>query len=769
MSTVTLSAAGELSVYDFFTKKYLPSHHNVVYRNNLLRYLYPDTKFAIGDVSAQLEDNVDLTAVGKILDAGWDDYRIVGASGSRKSGRCIYAPGGGDYFTRWFGGSNAHAINYGSNLTTECRTIERISVRMLVVADGEWATGDCHAKCSAKFAQKFAGGVERPMQFRMAFPEHSWIAKGTLAYSYEVSRSKYDIVVPTSSFKGNKVEPGEYTTEVVFGLVHLAEVRRVGLSYSVIQFLPWDAVEAELLPPTLAAAQHVNALMTSPLMLAEYLIAQPDVDCDAEDEGEDQYTPAIAKIAAADKYGQLSNHPWVVERIARLFRRRWLKMSTASSVRFNSSMTMPDEMLADDEVCIPGLADGEEVLVFPYPCRWKYDLRVWRNRALPQWQEYTGVIVGNQATMLKLSRDFDGDMLQWEVAAKFPAITGAIRNFGACAADNTQLKPTKRALTGTLGEIATLSMGNQTGLITHMIAKAWAIGREDMVNALVPELQSAVDMLKGAPAPNQGLLDSIGEAMKKQQVLWLAQYKDSEVGYKEYFAESRRKDTISRLVEVLRPHWVPFGVRSADLSTFQPLFPKPADSYLLRSEKRSQEYTQKLSQRHSPELRSEMLRNLREEYETLLDKCSPEQRFQAVAAFWHLSHRSNGSADTSGDRSRLSQTGLPFLVGLDTICERLGELHLGWFDIVGRNKSDFSDHVWAGETVHIVVEREPGYDHLRVTDWDDKLIGFISKASCPDLGVGDYIVSLTTQRNKSGAVGNWSKATILDRIERPYF
>lgn len=781
-----------LPVYDLHNNVQLPSPScDVEYRNTLLGHLYPDTKFMIGDASDYLADfNAD--EVAHVLDQGWADYRIVGASGSRKSGRCIYAPKGGDYFTRWFGGSNAHAINYGSNLTTECRTIERIKVKVLVVNDGEWNTGDCHAKCSAKFAHRFAGGLDRAIQFRAAFLDKSWIAKGTVAYSPEViSAANYDLVIPTSSFKGNKVKPGKYTTEILFGVVHLSEQRSVNLSYSVVQFLPWPAVEVDLLPPTVAALQHLNSLMTSPLMLAEHLIkTSSDADCDDDEDGnEQQYIPALAKIVAADEFGQVAYHPWTVERIAKLFRRRWIKLATASAVKFNSSMTMPDEALADDEVCIPGLADGEEVIVFPYPCRWKHDLRVWKNRALPQWQEFKGVFVANAATLLKLGRDTDGDFIQHELATVLPNLAQAIKDFGACPADGIQIKPNKQALTGSLGDIAVLSMGNQTGLITWLVAKAWATGNAHYIfNAKQPtrgllyQLQSAVDMLKGAAPPDQALLDFISESMKHCEVSWLKEYKDSNVGYKQYFTATKRDDTISQLVRAVGEYWQPFNLRAGNIRSFQGLFDKPSDKrYVEKARIRSEQYTKAVSAALAPAAQyraknkpvpkhieanvSASLKNLRTEYENLLANCDEAQALQAMSAFWHLSHQSNGNAETSSDRSRVGQSGLPFLIGIDLICSRLGELRLNWLDVVGRDKSDLPEQVWNGELLHVSIVPEPGQKYPLVLDWEGRRIGFLSKASSPDLGFGDYVISLKTQFNRNQSVGNWSKATVLEKLE----
>lgn len=388
-----------IPVYDFATQSWLASP--ITYRNTLLGYLYPDVQFAVGDISG-VDSEADLA---RILDAGFEDYRIVGASGSRKKGRVLFAKGGNDHFTRFFG-SAANAINYGSNLTTECRSIVEMSANILIVNDGVAATGDCHATASAQFFTAMGVDINTPFQFRICDPDHNWIAKGTVAYNPQLSGTEYAIAIPRSAFKGNS--PGKsgarFVQNLVVGIVHEAEVRRVNMSYSVLQFLPWSAIEQDILPVTIDACHRLNQTIHNPQMLVEHLLnCLPDDDSD-----EEQFVPALTQVVEADVHGQLASHPWVIERVYDLFRSRWMRLALAGSVRFNSSMMMPDESLTDGEVCIPGVPDGMEVIVFPYPCRWQHDLAIWTNRTLPKWQSYKGVIVTNAATAITLGRDFDG-------------------------------------------------------------------------------------------------------------------------------------------------------------------------------------------------------------------------------------------------------------------------------------------------------------------------------------------------------------------------
>lgn len=389
-----------LPVYDLVTGTWLSSENNIPLRGTLLEELSDGIDYAIGDVS-RLEDTAEISA---LIDAGFDGYTACGASGSRKHGRVFFAKQATTPFQEYFG-SNMHAVNYGSNLTTHCSKIFRQQVRLLVVEDGEWDTGDCHGKISAAFSHRICDLNNVAIQFRIALPEFRTLAKGTLVYDYKVSRSKYDIVLPTSAFKGNKLKAGEYSTELVFGLVgksptstseeeELADdYRETNSSFSVVQFLSWETVEKDILPATIRSCKYLNEIHKDSKKLARYL-------------GEVDTT--FASIAKADIYSQLTTHPWMVNRIHKTLRSKWLKLATAGGLKWRSSMIMPDENIPDDCCYIPGQTNGSEIVVFPYPCRWKYDIRVWTNTYVKKWEKFQGVVVCNTKTALKLGRDFDG-------------------------------------------------------------------------------------------------------------------------------------------------------------------------------------------------------------------------------------------------------------------------------------------------------------------------------------------------------------------------
>lgn len=762
----------------------------------MLGHLFPDVEFAVGDVGSLLsQENPPLSKIAQILDQGFEDYVLIGASGSRKEGKAIYAKKkyGVDIFTRFFG-SEMNAANYGSNLTTECKSIKDVSINLLVVEDGDpkarrYRTGDCHGKCSHDFAMRIAGTINNPFQFRAFSRQPAWCAKGTIAVGFK--SGKYDLVLPTSSFKGNKVKPGEYNNiSLAFGLIftspfkdleseeseesqEMTDYRVSNLSYSVLQFLPWEAVEKDVLPTTIRNCVSLNSLAGNPRRLLEYLLRE-----DANNPDDVQDGSKIASILKADHYGQLSTHPWVVKATSQILGRRWRQVATSGGITFHSSMVMPDEDLADDHIYIPGLPDGEEVIVFPYPCRWKYDIKVWRNKLLPRWEKMQGVIVGNCNTLLKLGRDTDGDFLMWLPASRLPNIAREVKAFGE-PADQAGLKPKKVPITGTLGQIIVKSMSNLTGLITYYIAKSHACQQEDFVMQLVPQLQAAVDSLKGATPPDINLIKSIGSQLKSESVDWLKQVKEQNC-YVYYPMTQRSSDTIGMLIGEVNKFWIKPEILATNLRSFQPIFShyNPPEKWIERAEKVASEYSQAMHEagreirdwlqshrskkipRIVEERASTMRRSIMSYYEGILSHLPEEQRVIAVSAFWLARHKSNDSGipdPTSQDKEKRKgySTHICFLVGLDMICNELQSLRLNKLPLVGRQYSDFKDTIFQGEltVLKIVSTTDDKGNHSFVAKSEDgKSIGLVGIKSCPPINLDKESVKayLHTRFDKAG-------------------
>ena len=729
----------KLRVYDLVEKTWLSDYHEVTYRNTLLGVLYPDGNFAVGDCYAMLAAKIPHDKIAAVLDAGFEDYKIIGASGSRKHGRVLYSNTHSDAFSKYFG-SNANCINYGSNLTTECKKIQKIKINLLVVNDGEYGTGDCHGKCNWAFSVRFAGCWELAMQHRIVCESNSWVAKGTIIYSPEVQDSKYDLVLPVSSFKGNKVKPGKYKVEVIVGIVFTSPAkneryeddwRSANLSYSVVQFLPWKAVEKDILPVAKKKAAYLNKIASSPVGILSFLNYITE---EGEIKDSDYDYSSLVKVLKSDIYSQLTTHPWIVSKVSEMLRKYWVKLATSGGIKFNYSMIMPDESLPVDACCIPSLPPGTQVIVFPYPCRWKHDIKVLQNVESEHWQDFQGIIGISSPTALSMGRDYDGDSLYWLPISEMPNVAEAIKAFPAPPAEAE--KPPKNALQGTLGKIALMSMDNLTGLVTWLIAKASALGNEKIIYQLVPQLQAAVDSLKGATPPDAALIDKLGEQMKYQTVSWLKEHKDPNLFIKYPFSVTGRTDTVSCLVDEISKLWIPPAHKTSNKSSFLPLFGKPRQKYFDRACTISKEYNQAIGKALQPKFQyivnkkpvplsvedkvSEDLSNILNYYRDTLSKkkCTPEQKLEAAAAFWYAYHWQNSEHSTS----------LCFTVALDEICLQLTKLRINEFTLV-KPGTAYSETIWQGE--HLIFRLVEDGQYVNAYDVDDQLVGGLPLSQYP--------------------------------------
>lgn len=710
----------------------------VVYRDTLLGTMYPDLDIAIGDVSGfvKSEDKdfePDLEGAIAALDKGFEGYKIVGASGSRKKGCALFVRGNHqDCFSRFFG-NPSNCINYGSNLVTECSKILEMKVTVLVVEDGEYGTGDCHGKCSKDFALGTVGQLQRPFQFRAAVKDKdSWVAKGTIAFSFDCGG--YDLILPVSCFKGNKVKAGVYSYETLyFGVVHTAEVRHVKMSYSVTQYLPWSAVEADILPGTIAQAHKLVYLQSNTRELAQYLLGDNSNDCDdtSDDEESSRYISPVAEIVKADVHEQLIEHPWVVRHVKEMLRSRWVRLATAGGVQFQSCMTQPDENIPDGVCCIPHLPEGE-VIVFPYPCRWKWDITIWQNKHFPQWRGYEGIIVANEATFLTLGRDSDGDFLQFLPALSLPNVAAAVKQFGT---PPELTKPKKQKVEGTLGEIAVRSMDNCVGLITYAIAKCWALNRHDFIPFLAQQLQIEVDSLKNVERADREYIASVLKELGETKVSWLSD-KDDKDAFTTRPICAYGDDTVSRLAASVNSIWKPTLLRERTIQEFIDFAPQSfPEAWLKRATARRDRYIQSIAAASGDK---KQIAAILEDTRSIRESLNAEQLLSAFCAFWRSCH-----IQKSGTGS------LVFHIFKEEIIKRLAEPQFNRLTIVGSKYGDYSEHTWTGENENItILESHNPVFAGRLEVWIDfSLVGMLAQTSAKYPAGTELLVSLKTHRS----------------------
>jgi hypothetical protein len=747
----------KLPVYDLYQQDYLPTE--VVYYNTLLQYLYADAKFAIGDVSGFIEKEDSPGAIAS-LEKGWETFKLSGATNSRRLGRAIFAQSEEDstpdHFLRLLG-SNRAAANYGSNLTTECQLITTLTLRIRIVEDGKFRTGDCHAKASALLFKTLGLQAYVPFQFRAVDPDKCWLTKGTIAYlpSLDSDPNGVSLVIPRSCFKGNN--PGRNGIRapkaLVFGVVQLAPRnpgKRWGSansSYSCIQFLPWDAVKRDIVPDTLKAVRELNELSSDRTHLLEFLTAKVSGTS----------TPELLQILHHDTHSILTTHPRVVKHTLELMREYLVGLATGGSLKFNTSMTMPDEQLEDGEVCIPGIPDGTEIVGFRYPMRWRYDWKVWVNRALDRWQNFDGMIAASEKTWREIGGDCDGDLVCWKQAQRLPNVAAAIKTF----AQAPQLTKDKEILDGSLAEITVRAMSNNVGLISYLIAKANAIGRSEIVEELAQQLQIEVDSLKHAAKADPTVISNAQKAMGYNRVPWLSHYRNRDVYVKTPLPVNEgATDTISQLVGEVNQLFIPPQFRMANLRTFINLFPdKVPNSWLVAAQRRVEEFAQDVQRAVAPatpykernqrvprtvqDKIDENLKGVTDKYRSLLDNCkTQQQRRQVIAALWQVQHRNNTTKRS---------TALVFLVGLPFILDVLDNPPIHTFKLIGLKGSDYPDTLFKGETLQVKVDSDSRFgNYLVARDTSGKVLGTFTEIDGIPVNLGqEFRLKLYTRFSKA--------------------
>lgn len=308
------------------------------------------------------------------------------------------------------------------------------------------------------------------------------------------------------------------------------------------------------------------------------------------------------------------------------------------------------------------------------------------------------------------------DFLQWLPAWQLPHVRDAILKFEA-APELT--KPAKQKVDGTLGEIAARAMDNQVGLITWAIAKAWASGNHQFIPELAQQLQIEVDSLKNVQRADMARVMDIINLIPATP-LWLKFHKDADAYIKwELPSPDSATDSISKLVREVNKFWVKADYQIGKLRDYQYLFPEPDERWKKKAAVRLQEYGKAIAWAHQPEAKYRAqgkpvplgvaeqvkgrLRGVSERYKSLLNNCTPKQRFQAACALWHSSHWSNEQTTAS--------TSLVFLICLPEIIERLAEPRIGRFRLFSH---ELGEQVFTGNDVYVVqVRQDPAYKNTK--------------------------------------------------------
>ena len=606
--------------YDLLQESLLD--YRVPFRNSLLQALYPDIQATVIKISTHADDRADMEAR---LAEEINGLRLDFATGAKKRGEFITT---NRQVAHRFWATPEQTMAYGNNLLTYCiEPPKRLGLRVLVVEDGEYGTGDCHAKMCSSFAKVVLGSDDRAAQFRLAYG--NLLAKGTMiTYAPHASAMKTDVIIPRSAFKSaEKPARGmHYWHDAVLGIAAWSKKLRVKVSYTVLQWFSKRAIEHDVMP-------HVEKDI--PRLLAAGRSVQAAVDLLRLDAADTETT--LIHVLTSDVHDQLNSHPWVVRGITQALRRRWLHLALGGGLKATGLQGAPDDSLHTGLVSTPDLPYGP-VIAFRYPVRSWADVRLWRNVRQRKHRAHQGVVWMSHETASLVAGDFDGDTYNFLPAKDFPAMTAEIRHWRKTRqAPEVSVVKTRRASTwDKLPQVAMDNVDNMVGLITYFIAEANAMGRLDLVEALAPELQIAVDKFKYDLHHDEEKIEAISDQL--DPLTWLDDRRNREAFYSRPIeVDDDATDTISYLARRIARAWEPPALRSAPIETFAPLFP-PENAHTEMARELNRRYARLVAEvinSDHPDGFTPILDTLREWADSRQD---PEEW---AAAIWHAVHRKN--------------------------------------------------------------------------------------------------------------------------------
>jgi len=415
--------------------------------NTLAEYLYSNVEFAIGTVYPGATTPQDLGEhEGKTLQFASGE-RMYFASDSKARDR-VYpnASDGAAYGSLLF------------TPCKDFKELQNLRILVVDDATGENGgklpkdvaknlVGDCYGKISLDLAEELTGSINTPFQFRLGIKEQeespvARIAKGTLAPApldkvgeallRENGKTGYDMVLATSSFKGRKGEsaiaPGEYNLTVGLGVKTLAEYGEHSLGTQILVNYP-RAVEADILPRLEMDALILANIQSDPRELAQRYVETyerrkalantgeskiselpADIakfesvfdnlvdDENPQEERQEQQDQLVYRLLKADLEGhyQILEHPKIIAELQEFVRKEWVDIATGRAIKFDSGLAQPSWKLGEDEICVPYMPEGEEVIVTRSPLINSNGVIVLTNRHLPEVMKLKGCIHPSQ-------------------------------------------------------------------------------------------------------------------------------------------------------------------------------------------------------------------------------------------------------------------------------------------------------------------------------------------------------------------------------------
>ena len=332
------------------------------------------------------------------------------------------------------------------------------------------------------------------------------------------TKTGYDMVLAISSFKGRKgadaIKPGEYVLDIGLGVKSIAKYRENSLGTQILVNYP-RAVKQEISPIIKQQAQKLALDQKNPRMLAlryvenyEYrknILAESieanelytynelednlcifdslfsdneseEIEYGAElnDEQKDLIIYSLLK-ADLEGYSQLIEHPKIISELQDFVKKEWVDIATGRSIKFTSGMAQPSLDLKLDEISIPYIKEGEEIIVTRSPLINSNGVITLKNKHLPKMLDGC-VYIHPDTAMDNMQCDFDGDLLAFAPSTDFPILATEVKtkNLPQNRYPNI-IKKAKILYQGTFEEIAVSAMENQIGIIANEIQKNVAL------------------------------------------------------------------------------------------------------------------------------------------------------------------------------------------------------------------------------------------------------------------------------------------------------
>jgi hypothetical protein len=303
-----------------------------------------------------------------------------------------------------------HRAAYGSILLGGCQNSSTgydRPLQILIVDDltgesggylsleaGRQLTGDCHGKVAIPFAEKVFHTAKTVTQFRFGTNQDpalgTWIAKGVLspidmnfADIPWQKADRPDVIIPASSFKGKKPgikdlpQPGLYTIaadKFWIGQKGVSKLTQVAMSQLVSSY---PAALQDTLPVIYREAKKLAIKQRDMVSLAElYCLSHEEREISLLENGDEDFEqrtdPHVYTVvrAALDK----GNYAWlkiptVVDDLENFVAGEWrdLAIGRSKALAWDGAVIVPSKDLRNGELCVPWLADQEQLLYYRSP------------------------------------------------------------------------------------------------------------------------------------------------------------------------------------------------------------------------------------------------------------------------------------------------------------------------------------------------------------------------------------------------------------------